>query len=144
VRFARDSELVGAVAGGTAVGAVWALQEIAAAKAVVQRTIKGSSRRTVRRIARFLCGPTARVYAGASRMASNGEVERPHDAAGMAPRAHTVPKRPRSAITNRSRSPPMLLACSSIFVCAEDRIDPSLVTSSAGLKPLQHIRIDAK
>jgi len=42
------------------------------------------------------------------------------------------------------RAPSMLLACSSILVCAKDRIDPSLVTGSAGLKPLQHIRIDAK
>src|SRR5438552_110605 len=43
-----------------------------------------------------------------------------------------------------SHGGPRLLACSSILVCAKDRIDPSLVTGSAGLKPLQHIRIDAK
>jgi len=52
------------VAGNTAVGAVWALQEIAVAKATVHRTIKGSSRAAVRRIPRCLSELTARVYAG--------------------------------------------------------------------------------
>jgi hypothetical protein len=81
---------VGVAVGGGAVGAVWAPQGIAAAKAAIQRTIKGSPRQTDRRIARFLCELTARVYAGASPMASNGEVEGPGTAAGQAPPAHTV------------------------------------------------------
>lgn len=55
---------MGGVAGNTAVGAVWALQEIAVAKATVHRTIKGSSRAAVRRIPRSLSELTARVYAG--------------------------------------------------------------------------------
>ena len=55
---------MGGVAGNTAVGAVWALQEIAVAKATVHRTIKGRSRAAVRRIPRSLSELTARVYAG--------------------------------------------------------------------------------
>jgi len=72
---------VGGVAGNTAVGAVWALQEIAVAKATVHRTIKGSSRAAVRRIPRSLSELTARVYAGGAassvRVATGVDPKRP-------------------------------------------------------------------
>ena len=40
---------------------------------------------------------------------SNGEVEGPHGHAGLAPRAHTVPRRPRRQTDHASRTPPTIV-----------------------------------
>src|SRR5438045_6735775 len=40
---------------------------------------------------------------------SNGEVEGPDDHAGQAPRAHTVPTRPRRQTDHASRTPPTIV-----------------------------------
>src|SRR5204863_8677717 len=40
---------------------------------------------------------------------SNGEVEGPDDYAGQAPRAHTVPRRPRRQTDHASRPPPTVV-----------------------------------
>jgi hypothetical protein len=42
-------------------------------------------------------------------MTTNGQVEGPHDHAGQATRAHTVPKRPRSQTDHASRTPPTIV-----------------------------------
>ena len=44
-----------------------------------------------------------------SRMRSNGEVEGPDDHARQAPRAHTVPRRPRRQTPHASRPPPTIV-----------------------------------
>src|SRR5712671_7762863 len=44
---------------------------------------------------------------------SNGEVEGPHDHVGQAPRAHTVPRRPRRQTAHASRPPPTIVSCHS-------------------------------
>src|SRR6201993_620405 len=49
---------------------------------------------------------TAAILAAAS---SNGEVEGPHDHAGGATRAHTVPRRPRRQADHASRTPPTIV-----------------------------------
>src|SRR5438477_11392341 len=41
---------------------------------------------------------------------SNGEVEGPHDHTGQAPRAHTVPRRPRPQTDHASRPPPTIVS----------------------------------
>src|ERR1700732_5340169 len=42
-------------------------------------------------------------------MAPNGEVEGPDDHVGQAPRAHTLPKRPRRQSDHASRTPPTIV-----------------------------------
>src|SRR5690348_13010314 len=42
-------------------------------------------------------------------LAPNGEVEGPRDHAGRAPRAHTVPRRPRRTTKGASRPPPTIV-----------------------------------
>jgi len=50
-----------------------------------------------------------RYAMGLSMVAPNGEVEGPADHAGQAPRAHTVPKRPRRQTVHASRTPPTIV-----------------------------------
>jgi hypothetical protein len=42
-------------------------------------------------------------------MASNGEVEGPHDHAGQGPRAHTLSRAPRPQTDHASRPPPTIV-----------------------------------
>src|SRR6266480_7406451 len=47
---------------------------------------------------------------------SNGKVEGPHDHAGQAPRAHTVPRRPRRQTAHASRTPPTIVRCRCVLI----------------------------
>src|SRR5437762_2609155 len=48
---------------------------------------------------------------------SNGEVEGPDDHVGLAPRAHTVPRRPRRQTAHASRPPPTIVRCAHRVSC---------------------------
>src|SRR5205807_10428203 len=83
-----------------------------ASRAARARTNGSVKRRVLAFARRIRISPYRRILAASS----NGKVEGPHDHAGQAPRAHTVPRRPRRQTAHASRTPPTIVRCRCVLI----------------------------